>query len=151
MTPFSVWENIQQYLPKDKIVWECFYGDGQSGRDLTKLGCEVIHEPIDFFTENRGEVLISNPPFSMCKEIMPRLKEIGKPFIMVMPTAKLTTCYFRDNFKDEGIQIIIPRKRIQFIKLEGGVKPVEFKFQCNFDCFYYCWKMDLPKDILFLT
>jgi len=27
MTPKIAWENIQHYLPKDKIIWECFYGD----------------------------------------------------------------------------------------------------------------------------
>jgi hypothetical protein len=151
MTPKIVWENIEQYLPKDKVIWECFYGDGDSGKFLTELGCNVIHEDIDFFKESRGEVLVSNPPFSMCNKIMPRLKELDKPFIMIMPTAKITTCYFRDSFKDENIQLIIPRKRIQFKKLEGGVVPVDFKHQCNFDCFYYCWKMNLPKDIIFLT
>jgi hypothetical protein len=151
MTPKIAWENIQHYLPKDKIIWECFYGDGDSGKFLTELGCNVIHENIDFFTENRGEVLVSNPPFSMCKEIIPRLKELGKPFIMIMPTAKLTTCYFRDSFKDENIQLIIPRKRINFKKLVDG-KPVEgWADRCNFDCFYYCWKMNLPKDIIFLS
>ena len=33
MTPKSAWENIKQYIPKDKVIWEAFYGDGQSGRD----------------------------------------------------------------------------------------------------------------------
>jgi len=152
MTPKTAWENIQQYLPKDKIIWECFYGDGDSGKILKELGCkEVIHEDIDFFKENRGEVIVSNPPFSLCNKIMPRLKELGKPFILIMPTAKITTCYFRDSFKDENIQIIIPRKRINFKKLVDG-KPVEgWGDRCNFDCFYYCWKMNLPKDIIFLS
>ena len=150
MTPFSAWANINQYLPKDRVVWEAFYGDGESGKDLQKLGCMVIHEDIDFFTESRGEVIVSNPPFSLCNKIMPRLKQLGKPFILIMPTAKLTTCYFRDNFKDENIQIIIPRKRINFIKLVDG-KVVDSKNACNFDCFYYCWKMNLPKDIIYLT
>jgi hypothetical protein len=22
---------------------------------------------------------------------------------------------------------------------------------CSFDCLYYCWKMNLPRDIIFLT
>jgi len=32
--------------------------------------------------------------------------------------------------------------------LEGNLLPTENK--CNFDCFYYCWKMNLEKDIIFL-
>jgi hypothetical protein len=26
MTPFSAWDNIKQFIPKDKIIWEAFYG-----------------------------------------------------------------------------------------------------------------------------
>ena len=33
MTPKSAWENILQYIPKDKVIWECFYGDGQSAHN----------------------------------------------------------------------------------------------------------------------
>lgn len=31
MTPKSAWESILQYIPKDKLIWEAFYGDGTSG------------------------------------------------------------------------------------------------------------------------
>ena len=34
MTPKSAWENIKQYIPQDKVLWEAFYGNGQSGRFL---------------------------------------------------------------------------------------------------------------------
>ncbi len=153
MTPFSAWEAINQYIPKDKIIWECFYGDGKSKEHLLKLGCkEVIHEDIDFFEHNEGEIIISNPPFSKSKEVMYRLKELDKPFILILPIPKLITSYFRENFKDteDRLQIIIPRKRIHFIKHIDG-KPVEgWKPQTCFDCFYYCYKMNLPRDIIWL-
>ena len=119
MTPKYAWDNIKQFIPQDKTIWEAFYGDGKSGDDLRRLGCkEVIHEPIDFFDNNKGEVLISNMPFSKCKKVMKRLKELNKPFIMLLPTPKLHTSYFRELFADDNdpIQIIIPRKRIHFIK-----------------------------------
>jgi len=29
------------YLPRDKVLWEAFYGDGQSGNYLRELGFEV--------------------------------------------------------------------------------------------------------------
>ena len=152
MTPKYAWENIQQYIPKDKVIWEAFYGDGKSGDYLTELGFNVIHEDIDFFENNEGEIIISNPPFSQSKSVMNRLRELDKPFIMLLPSAKLNTSYFRENFKDteNHLQIIIPRKRIHFVKYLNG-KPVEgWKPQCSFDCFYYCYKMNLPRDILWL-
>ena len=54
MTPLSAWENIKDFIPKDKIIWEAFYGDGLSGNHLTKLGFNVIHEEIDFFENDNN-------------------------------------------------------------------------------------------------
>ena len=150
MTPKHAWEDIKEYIPKNKI-WEAFYGDGTSGNYLTELGFDVIHEPLDFFTEppEEYETIVSNPPFSKSKEVLSRLKELDKPFILILPTQKLNTCYMRDSFMDK-LQIIIPRKRINFLKLIDG-QPVEgYKNQCSFDCYYYCYKMNFPKDIVWL-
>jgi len=149
MTPKYAWEDIQHIIPKDKIIWESFYGDGQSGNDLTELGFEVIHEPVDFFENNLGDIIVSNPPFSQSKKVLTRLKELDKPFIMILPSAKINTSYVRENYKNTEIQIIIPRRRIQFIKMVDGEVGNQ-KNACNFDCFYYCYKMNLPKDIIWL-
>lgn len=151
MTPNYAWDNIKQFIPKDKVIWEAFYGDGKSGSHLQELGFDVIHEDIDFFENDRGDILVSNPPFSKSKEVLIRLKELDKPFIMILPLSKINTQYVRNLFKDveNPLQIIIPRKRIQFNKMVDG-KIVEGKNACNFDCFYYCYKMDLPRDIVWL-
>lgn len=153
MTPYNAWENIKDYIPKDKIIWEPFYGNGESGKYLDQLGFKVIHEEIDFFENNKGDIIVSNPPFTKCKEILERLIELDKPFILILPAPKLFTQYIRKLFSDSKtqLQIIIPRKRIQFIKLVNGKKPDDFKEKCNFDCFYYCYKMNLEKDIIWLN
>jgi hypothetical protein len=147
MTPKSAWENIKDYIPKDKVIWEAFYGDGKSGDYLSELGFNVIHNKNDFFESNEGDIIVSNPPFSKCKDILNRLKILDKPFILILPCSKICTSYFRENFKDskDPIQIIIPRKRIQFLK-NGN----ELLNKCNFDCFYYCYKIGLERDILWL-
>lgn len=145
MTPKSAWENIKHIIPKDKQIWEAFYGDGKSGTHLTDLGFNVIHEQVDFFENNLGDIVVSNPPFSKSKEVLKRLKEIEKPFILILPSSKINTQYVRENYKNQGLQIIIPRKRIQFIK-DGN----DLQNKCNFDCFYYCYKMGLPNDIIWL-
>jgi len=149
MTPKYAWDNIKQFIPNDKVIWEAFYGDGNSGNYLTELGFNVIHEPIDFFENNLGDVIVSNPPFSKTKEILNRLEELDKPFIIILPSSKINTSYFR-KWKNKNIQIIIPIKRIHFEKLINGKKPDKWKNACNFDCFYYCYKMNLPKDIMWL-
>jgi hypothetical protein len=149
MTPKYAWENIQHLIPKDKIA---FYGDGKSGNHLKELGFSVIHEPIDFFTEppKEWDMIVSNPPFSQSKEVIHKLKEYNKPFIIIMPCSKICTSYFRETFMNDRLQIVIPRKRIHFEKQIEGEKVEGLKNACNFDCFYYCWKMGFEKDIIWL-
>tara|TARA_R100000278_G_C5440122_1_gene153371 strand:- start:249 stop:746 length:498 start_codon:yes stop_codon:yes gene_type:complete len=149
MTPKYVWENIKDYIPNNKLIWECFYGDGESGKHLKDLGYDIIHEPIDFFDNNKGDILISNPPFSKKKEVFTRLKELNKPFIMICPSSMLNTQYIRELFMNK-LQIIIPKRRINFIKKIDGVIPENWGDRCNFDCFYYCYKMNLERDIVWL-
>ena len=79
-----------------------------------------------------------------------QLTKIDKPFIIIMPSSKINTSYFRENFMNKGLQIIIPRKRIHFLKLVNGEAVKGWKNACNFDCFYYCYKIGLPKDIIWL-
>lgn len=152
MTPKSAWENIKQFIPQNKVIWEAFYGDGKSGTYLKELGFNVIHEPIDFFKNDLGDVVVSNPPFSFSKEVLTRLKELNKPFIVIFPSGKINTQYIRNLFKDDPdkLQLIIPRKRIHFEKHVDGKIPDKWKDACNFDCFYYCWKINLPRDIVWL-
>ena len=76
MTPKYAWEWIKDFIPKDKQIWEAFYGDGESGRYLTDLGFNVIHEEVVFFTNNVGDIIVSNPPFSQKKEIFTRKKVV---------------------------------------------------------------------------
>ena len=151
MTPKSAWENIKQFIPTDKVIYEPFYGDGKSGEYLRQLGFTVIHEPIDFFENDLGDIIVSNPPFSKTKDILKRLKDLDKPFILILPSSKIHTSYFREFFdSDKKLQIIIPRKRIHFEKHVNGEIPKDWKSDCNFDCFYYCYKMDLKNDITWL-
>lgn len=152
MTPKSAWENIKHLIPKDKIIWESAFGDGDSGKYLTELGFNVIHKDIDYFNEepNKWDIQITNPPFTKKKEWFKRAKELDKPFIIIVPTATLHTNYIRELFNNQKLQIIIPRKRIQFDKMVNGVKDLNAKKVCNFDCFYYCWKMDFENDIIWL-
>jgi len=152
MSPFYAWDDIKHLIPRDKVIWEAFYGDGESGKFLTELGFRVIHEDIDFFNNDKGDVIVSNPPFSLIPDILNRMVDIQKPFILIMPSSKINTQYFRkfQQSQQDNIQIIIPKKRIHFKKLVDG-KPVEnWKNACYFDCFYYCWKIGLANDITWL-
>ena len=143
MTPKMAWENIIPFIPQEKVIWEPFYGDGKSGQFLRDLGCNVVHEPIDFFTSNEGEIIISNPPFSLKKQVFKRLHELQKPYILLLPIQTITKKYFTTYFKDK-CQIIIPQKRIQFVK-DGQQTSASW-----LDVIYLCYNMNLQKDIIYL-
>ena len=93
MTPKSAWDNIKHLIPKDKVIWGCFYGDGKSGDYLKELGFNVIHEEIDFFDNDKGDIIVTNPPFSQSKVILERLKKLDKPFIIILPASKICISY----------------------------------------------------------
>jgi len=136
MTPKHAWEAVQQFIPKDKVIWEAFSGNGNSSKFLTELGFEVVCKEEDFFEVDYGDIIVTNPPFSKKKEVFTRLKELDKPFLIICPCSMITAQYFRNLFfKDEHIQIIIPRRRIHFVKTDddGNILPTDNK--CNFDCF----------------
>jgi len=147
MTPKHAWTDIKKFLPKDKIIWEAFYGDGTSGQHLRDMSLNVIHEDRDFFdTPPEYDLIVSNPPFSKTREVLIRLVELDKPFILIMPTSKINYKYFQDIFRDKDIQLIIPKRRIHFL----SEKLKEKASNCYFDCFYYVYKMNLERDIIFL-
>ena len=141
-TPLSAWAMIVPYIPKDKQIWEAFYCTGTSGTHLRTLGFDVIHDDDDFFQSNKGDIIITNPPFSKKKEVLLRLKDLGKPFIILLPASVLGTKMMASIFPD--IQVLIPNGRISFIKNGEQTKGVWFA------SFFYAWKMNLPKDLTFL-
>ena len=139
------WEIIKDYIPQDKIIWSPFYCDGKQKQYFKELGFDIIHEDEDFFKQNKGEIIIDNPPFSKMKDICIRLKELDKPFIIIAFSKVLLMKWFQRLFKDH-LQVIIPFKRPTFthltIKKKGYTPP--------YGVMYYCYKMNLDKDLIFI-
>jgi len=159
MTPVTAWTDIllNNLLKRSgyAVIWEPFYGDGTSGMNLGTLfpASRVIHQPEDFFvTDHECDIIITNPPFTLKKQVFQRLVELGKPFIILCPSSMINTRYMADLFADQEspLQICIPRKRIQFLKMVDGKVDPDQKGRCNFDCFYYCWKCGLDRDITWM-
>jgi len=136
-TPSGAWEQIAKYIPRGSIVWEPFKGDGTSAAALRQLGFDVVCDDENFFDSAlKGGIVVTNPPFSQVKKILPRLKELGVPFILLMPSHKLFTTYLREAFDgDDDFGVIVPRARIHFNK--PGLK----RSRCPFDCLYFTWKV----------
>jgi len=141
------WERIKDYIPTDKIIWSPFYCDGKQKDYFKELGYDIIHEDKDFFSYTPAyDILIDNPPFSKKNEILIKLNDLDKPFIIICPSMMLSYKYFQTNFKDKNIQLIIHYKRMNFKHLNSNKK----NYSPPFASFYYCYKMNLPKDIIFL-
>jgi hypothetical protein len=139
------WEIIKDYLPTDKKIWCPFYCDGKQKEYFTEMGYDIIHEDEDFFENDKGDIIIDNPPFSKMKEVAERLLLLNKPFILVLPTRYFGIKYFMSKFKND-IQIIIPEFRPTFTMLNEestGYTPPG-------GTYYFCWKMNLDKDLIFL-
>lgn len=139
------WEIIKEYIPTDKQIWSPFYCDGKQKEYFAEMGFDIIHDDEDFFQNNKGDIVIDNPPFSKMKDICIRLKELDKPFIIIAFSKVMLMKWFQRLFKDH-LQVIIPFTRPTFTHLtnpkQGYTPP--------YGVMYYCWKMNLPKDLIFI-
>ena len=140
------WEKIKEYIPTDKVIWSPFYCDGKQKEYFADMGLDIIHEDKDFFDHTpEYDIIIDNPPFSKWKEICLRLKELDKPFILVSFPKCFLTKTFQNLFK-EHLQLIIPNKRPTFTHLTNPKKG----YTPPFGVWYFCYKMNLPKDLIFI-
>ena len=140
------WERIKEFIPKNKVIWSPFYCDGKMKEYFKEMGYDIMHEDKDFFAYTpEYDIVIDNPPFSKKKEILKKLKDLDKPFILIAPSMMLSYKYFQEYFKND-IQVIIPEKRINFKHLNSNKK----NYSPPFASFYFCYKMNLPKDLIFI-
>ena len=140
------WEMLKPYIPSDKVIWSPFYSNGKMKEYFAEMGFEIIHPDKDFFSYTpEYDILIDNPSFSNMKDVCVKLKELDKPFIIVARSNLLLTKWFRRIFKSH-LQVIIPDRSPTFTHLtkpkKGYVPP--------YGVFFYCWKLNLKKDLTFL-
>ena len=139
------WEIIKDFIPSNKKIWAPFYCDGKQKEYFKEMGYDIIHEDEDFFLNNKGEIIIDNPPYSKWFDICFRLKQLDKPFIIIAPPRAFTTKKFQNLFK-EHLQLIIPNKRPTFTKLNEE----SIGYTPPFGIWYFCYKLNLQKDLNFI-
>ena len=140
------WIRIEKFIPKDKKIWAPFYCDGKQKEYFKEMGYDIIHEDEDFFSYTPDfDIIVDNPPFSKKKEILTRIKELDKPFILIIPSVMLCYKYFQKYFKDD-LQIIISLNRIKFRHIDSDNK----NYTPPYASFYFCYKMNLEKDLIFI-
>jgi hypothetical protein len=128
-TPDWVWTCLKKYIPIDKVIWEAFRNENaescRSAECLRELGFNVVNPLCDFFENDYGDICVSNPPFNRKKEVMERLFQLEKPFMLILPNIILNTIYFIEWLKkDKDLQIILLPKRVDFLKPNGEKKVI---------------------------
>ena len=152
-TPDEAWDNISQYLSKDKWIFEAFFGEGHTYKYFEKNGYNVVGEKgLDFFSDDAdffmevADCVVSNPPFSIKYKVMDTLVRENMPFILILPLACINTKSFRKCFNNcmNDVSIMIPKGRMRFIQSSKLLKPASFE-----NC-YVCYKM-VHEKLVFLS
>ena len=149
-TPKEAILPLLPYLRKDWIIWECAWGKGSLAKHLEEKGFKVIGDKsVDFLGENDGykdtwDCIITNPPYSKKEEFLRRCYILKQPFALLMPLTTLEGKKRGELFRKYGIQLIIPNKRINFITPSGKGSGAWFQTA------WFCYKLNLPKDLMFV-
>ena len=128
-TPWYAIKPLEKYIPRDWILWDCACGDGNiveffNNNSYSAIGTDILisneHDFLvdwHFVTDSADECdcIITNPPFSLKTEFLERAKCFGKPFAFLMNVTSLETQRRQKVFQDEGMQLLLPNKRISYI------------------------------------
>lgn len=148
-TKKETWEQIAKYVPKNKVISMPFYSPYSKCNEwLGKyIDNKIIYQDEDFFNFDRGQIVCDNVPFSIKKEIINTLVKRDKPFMIIVPVS--TICYNYCKIL-KNIQILIPQKRVSYLKCDENGNVNESKSSCAFDSIILCWKIHLENDITFM-
>lgn len=143
-TPLIAFDILNPYIPKDWIIWECAYGKGSLTKIMRSEGYKVVSSG-NFFKDNQKcDVIITNPPYSLKEEFLARAYSLSKPFAFLMPLTTLEGIKRGKLFSIYGIQLIIPNKRINFITPSGKGSGSWFATA------WFCWRLNLPQQLNFI-
>jgi len=119
-TPPIALSPLSPFLNKDWVIWECACGKGNLSTALADWGHKVIATDIvdgkDFLTwkPEKFDCIITNPPFSLKQQFLERCYELQKPFALLLPLTTFETAKRQNLFKENGVEVILFDKRINF-------------------------------------
>ena len=130
-TTLESWQQALVIIPPGTRLWLPFYMDGESKRIVESLGYKVVASPPmarggDFFKYSPDpdsyDMIFDNPPFadkSVNKRnigLLPRLMEIGKPWVIFYPLESIQQIGVRALDKIHNFKILMPDKHFTFIR-----------------------------------
>ena len=146
-TPEIALNPLLSHLKKDWVIWECAWGKGLLASHLRKKGFKVVdNEQMNFLSEqpSKWDCIVTNPPYSLKEEFLERAYGLEKPFAFLMPLTALEGKKRGELYGTFGIQLIIPNKRINYITPSGKGSGSWFATA------WFCYKLNLPRDLVFV-
>ena len=143
-TPEYALNPLLPFIKKNWAIWECVWGSGALATHLKNKGFKVIEEDVDFLDYDLDcNVIITNPPYSKKDEFLEKAYELKRPFAFLLPLTALEGIKRGALYKKNGLQIIIPNRRINFITPNGGKSSW-------FATAWFTWGLNLPQDLMFV-
>lgn len=119
-TPPQALKPLLPYLKKEWTIWEPACGKGNLVREFERCGYKTIGTDLlfgaDFLSEDldRGDCIVTNPPFKYKQQFLERCYALGKPFALLLPLTTFETAKRQKLFKENGVEVIFFDKRINF-------------------------------------
>ena len=143
-TPSYALLPLLEYLPKDKMIWECTDTSGSISSFLKGKGYKVVSTEDNFLLYNmpKGDIIVTNPPYSLKTEFLQHSYELGIPFAFLLPITALEGYNRQELYRKYGISLILFNKRIQFRTNSSGAW---------FATAWFTHGLNLPKDLNFFV
>lgn len=148
-TPPRYLDLILQHARETELIWEPFTGPGFSTKYMRDKGYKVTNsDAVDFFDQSTPQepyFVVTNPPFSIKKEIISNLLQRGcTKAAILLPETVIYTRYLSELCKKYNISPqFIFLKRIPYLDEEGK----RHKKTPSFYSFYLTWGLNLPRDV----
>jgi hypothetical protein len=151
--PYAI-KPLLPYLKKELVIFECAYGSGNLAKSLSDAGYTVIGDSqINFLEFEKDDCewcdyIVTNPPYSKKTAFLKKCFEIGKPFALLLPLTALEGKERNAMYRNYGIQLIIPDRRIHFLMTETrqGSKSSSW-----FQTAWFTHGLNLPQQLNFVV
>jgi hypothetical protein len=150
-TPAYAINPLLPYISKDKPIWECAAGKGNLVKAFTNLGYTCFGTDAltgqSFFLyqpNQRFDVIVTNPPFSLKQEFLEHAYCLGKPFAFLLPLTTLETKKRQDLFKKYGLEVILLDRRVNFETPSGNGKGSWFATA------WFTWGLNIGQQLTFV-
>jgi hypothetical protein len=148
-TPNTGLEPLLQFIPQGYTIWEPASANGNIVSFFSRNNYEIVGtdltQQIDFFDTNiPTDCIITNPPYSIKDKWIKRCYELNRPFMLLLPITALEGKFRQKMYKDNGIQLILFNKRINYETPSGNGSGAWFSSA------WFCYGFNLQNQLNFI-